>query len=120
MVSSHVSQVRQGVGPPAQLRIVPDRLAELSRNWPASGSKTRLEVPPLASGSYAGSVNLPEKLPCSWLRLRMRRRRRSIRAGAPTLNAIFNPKRKPKLREDDRQELRELREEIRELQAERR
>jgi hypothetical protein len=80
VVSSQVNQVRQGVGPPAQLRIVPDRLAALSTNSPASGSKTRLEVPPLASGSYAGSVNLPEKLPCSWLRTS--RTRSSIRKAA--------------------------------------
>jgi hypothetical protein len=51
VVSSHVSHVPRGVGPPAQLRMVPLRLAWWSTKAPASGSNTSVVVPPLARGS---------------------------------------------------------------------
>src|SRR5678816_3742649 len=46
-VSSHVSQVPQGVGPPAQLRLVPEIALQDLRSLPAFVSNTRFVQPPV-------------------------------------------------------------------------
>ncbi len=53
-VSSQVSQLPQGVTPPAQLRIVPARLDHEASHLPRFVSNTRLVVPPLPVGMPAG------------------------------------------------------------------
>src|SRR5262245_66275495 len=45
-VSSHVSQLPQGVTPPAQFRTVPARLDHADNHLPCRVSKIRLLVPP--------------------------------------------------------------------------
>ena len=47
-VSSHVSHVPHGVGPPAQLRVVPHRLAHAFVTVPEAGSNSTVVVPPPA------------------------------------------------------------------------
>jgi hypothetical protein len=51
VVSSHVSQVFHGVGPPAQLRSVPLRLSRDSSNRPSRVSNSSVVVPPAACAS---------------------------------------------------------------------
>ena len=67
VVSSHVSHEPHGVGPPAQLRMVPDRLGVTTGFAGSSGSKTIVVVPPAAAGVVGGDA---ERVPllCSWLR----------------------------------------------------
>jgi hypothetical protein len=48
VVSSHVSQLPHGVGPPAQLRTVPLMLAQLPRHSPCRVSNSSVTVPPPA------------------------------------------------------------------------
>jgi hypothetical protein len=50
-VSSQVSQEPAGVGPPAQLRMVPDRLPNELTSAMAAVSNSRVVVPPAATGS---------------------------------------------------------------------
>src|SRR5688572_13112532 len=49
--SSHVSQLPHGVGPPAQLLIVPAMLADELSHCPVRGLNARLVVPPMPTGS---------------------------------------------------------------------
>src|SRR3546814_4613946 len=60
-VSSQVSQVPAGVGPPAQLRMVPLRLAWCSTRRPAPESNTSVVVPPAELGSYDAAAGRSEE-----------------------------------------------------------
>jgi hypothetical protein len=51
VVSSQVSQLRHGVGPPAQFRMVPLKLSSVSTSSPRSPSKMSVVVPPDAPPS---------------------------------------------------------------------
>jgi hypothetical protein len=72
VVSSALSQVPQGVTPPAQLRTVPVRLPYALTSSPASGSNTRFVLPPPEPGLYVawGPANRAP-LVRSWLRTRV-------------------------------------------------
>src|SRR5687768_12655574 len=73
MFSSHVSQEPHGVGPPAQLTLVPARLVTLESSLPDAVSKSMDVVPPPLEGSYTSPAATPRgALPArtSWLRTR--------------------------------------------------
>ena len=69
VVSSQVSHEPQGVGPPAQLRMVPAMLAVLRITFAACKSRSSVVVPPPASVSYASEVENGVPVPRSWLRI---------------------------------------------------
>ena len=51
-LSSQVSQLPHGVGPPAQLLIVPDRPTHSLRRRPERVTSMTVQPPPSAPGSY--------------------------------------------------------------------
>ncbi len=70
VVSSQLSQLPQGVGPPAQFRTVPLKLGQDRSSLPVLVLKTRFVQPPLPNLSYAAPA-LPNAFPeplISWFR----------------------------------------------------